>query len=308
MVKTTGNRPPDAKIRITHEHENWDFVVETKTRITRATTLLDRLANMDRPEKMLIITEYVTPPTADMLKEANVPFIHAAGNAYFNEPPLYVFIKGNKPQRKLTTEQPKRLFKPSGLRIIFALLNDPKMLNRPYRDIAKEAGIALGTVGWVLNDLKERHFFLDMGKNQRKFLNFEKLLNRWVEAYPEQLRPKLIRERFRADDPLWWEKIDIREYDAQWGGEVAAAQLTGYLKPEKVIIYTNKNIGKLVLKNRLRKAYHGEVEILNPFWNFNYDLEHQGIVPPLLIYADLLATGDDRNIEAAGILHEKFLT
>jgi len=172
MVKTTGNRPPDAKIRITHEHENWDFVVETKTRITRATTLLDRLANMDRPEKMLIITEYVTPPTADMLKEANVPFIHAAGNAYFNEPPLYVFIKGNKPQRKLTTEQPKRLFKPSGLRIIFALLNDPKMLNRPYRDIAKEAGIALGTVGWVMNDLKKRKFFLDMGKNQRKFFKF----------------------------------------------------------------------------------------------------------------------------------------
>lgn len=308
MVKTTDNHNPDNKVRITHENENWDFVVETKTRITRATALLDRLANMNQPEKTLIITEYATPHTADMLKKANMPFFDAAGNAYFNEPPVYVFIKGNKPQRKLKIERPKRLFKPSGLRIIFALLNDPKMMNRPYRDIAKEAGVALGTVGWVMNDLKERRFFLDMGKNQRKLLNFEKLLNRWVEAYPEQLRPKLIRERFRADDPLWWEKIDIREYDAKWGGEVAAAKLTGYLKPEKVIIFTNKNIGKLVLKNRLRKAYHGEIEILNPFWNFDYDLALQGIVPPLLIYADLLATGDDRNIETAGILHEKFLT
>ena len=145
MVKTTDNHNPDTKVRITHEYENWDFVVETKTRITRATALLNRLANMNQPEKTLIITEYATPHTADMLKKANMPFLDAAGNAYFNEPPVYVFIKGNKPQRKLKTEQPKRLFKPSGLRVIFALLNDPKMLNRPYRDIAKEAGVALGT-------------------------------------------------------------------------------------------------------------------------------------------------------------------
>jgi hypothetical protein len=96
-------------------------------------------------------------------------------------------------------------------------------------------------------------------------------------------------------------------YGACWGGEVAAANLTGYVKPAKVTIYTNEPFGELVLKNRLRKAEQGNVEILTPFWNFKYELEDQDVVPPVLVYADLMATGDLRNIEAAGIIYEKYL-
>jgi len=41
------------------------------------------------------------------------------------------------------------------------------------------------------------------------------------------------------------------------------------------------------------------------FWNFEIDWPHKNMVPPLLIYADLLATGEARNIETARILYEK---
>ena len=37
------------------------------------------------------------------------------------------------------------------------------------------------------------------------------------------------------------------------------------------------------------------------------DVLAQGIAPPLLVYADLMATGDDRNIETAGIIYDKYL-
>jgi hypothetical protein len=298
---------PDGLVQIAHQNTKWHFVVEVKAIVTRATAGMKRLDPLNREEKVLMVTEYVTPPIADLLKELNIFFIDTAGNAYINEPALYVFIKGNKPRLTLKAKTQKRLFKPGGLRVVFTLLNHPEMINKPYRDIAKAADVALGTIGWLIGDLKEMGFCVEIDKRNRKLMNLENLFKRWVEAYPEQLRPKLVRERFETANHNWWKEIDIKAYGACWGGEVAAANLTGYLKPAKVTIYTNEPIGELVLKNRLRKAEQGNVEVLTLFWNFKYELADRDIVPPILIYADLMATGDHRNIEAAGMIYEKYI-
>ena len=297
----------DGLIQIAHQDMQWHFAVEVKARVTRATAGMGKLEPLNREEKMLMVTEYVTPPIADLLKELNIFFIDTAGNAYINEPPLYVFIKGNKPRLTLKDKTQKRLFKPGGLKVVFTLLNHPEMINKPYRDIAKAADVALGTIGWLIKDLKEMGFCIETGKRNRKLVNLKNLFKRWVEAYPEQLRPKLIRERFEATNPNWWKEINLKAYGACWGGEVAAANLTGYLKPAKATIYTNEPIGELVLKNRLRKAEQGNVEILTLFWNFTYELADRDIVPPILVYADLMATGDHRNIETAAIIYEKYI-
>jgi len=298
---------PDGLVQITHQNMQWHLAVEVKARVTRATAGMEKLDPLNREEKVLMVTEYVTPPIADLLKELNLFFIDTAGNAYINEPPLYVFIKGNRPQLTLKAEPRKRLFKPGGLRVVFALLNNPIMINKPYRDIAKAADVALGTIGWLIRDLKGMGFCIEIGKRNRKLMNLKNLFKRWVEAYPEQLRPKLIRERFETANHNWWKEINIKEYGALWGGEVAAANLTGYLKPANVTIYTNEPLGKLVLKNRLRKVKQGNVEILAPFWNFKFEFGDRGIAPPILVYADLMATGDHRNIEAAGMIYEKYI-
>jgi hypothetical protein len=97
------------------------------------------------------------------------------------------------------------------------------------------------------------------------------------------------------------------DYHACWGAEVAAAKLTKRLKPERVVIYADEPPGKLIIENKLRKTADGDVEILKPFWKFDYQLADRGVVPPLLVYADLIATGDVRNIETAGIIYDKYL-
>jgi hypothetical protein len=51
----------------------------------------------------------------------------------------------------------------------------------------------------------------------------------------------------------------------------------------------------------------GDIEILKPFWRFDHEFAALGIAPPLLIYADLMATGDDRNIETAEVIYDKYL-
>jgi hypothetical protein len=297
----------DGRVRIDHQDMHCCFAVKAKKRVTRTMVALEKTQPMMQAQDCILVTEYVTPPIADLMKMMGLFFMDTAGNIYINKPPLYVFIKGNKPPKDLKAISTKRLFKPAGLKVVFALLNDPEMVNRSYRQIAALTNVALGTVNWIFTDLKEMGFLVEMGRRKRKLTNRLTLLNRWVEAYPDQLRPKLAIERFRADHSHWWKDVEIADYDACWGGEVAAAKVTKHLKPEKVIIYAPETPGKLIIENQLRKATAGEIEILKPFWKFDHELIELGIVPPLLVYADLMVTGDDRNIETAGIIHDKYL-
>ncbi len=306
-VPKAGNVYPDGLVRIDHKDMRWDFAIHSKARVTRATVAMEKMKPTLPGQDCILVTEYATPPMADLMKEIGVLFMDTAGNAYINKPPLYVFIKGNKRPENLKPAPMKRLFKPAGLKVVFALLNHPEMVEWPYRRIADRTDVALGTVDWIFRDLKEMGFLLEMGKRKRKITNPLTLLKRWVEAYPEQLRPKFGLGRFKADAPDWWKDIDITGYNACWGGEVAAAKLTSQLKPEKVIIYAPEPPGRLIIEQKLRKTTAGDIEILKPFWRFDHEFAALGIAPPLLIYADLMATGDDRNIETAEIIYDNYL-
>ena len=146
-----------------------------------------------------------------------------------------------------------------------------------------------------------------MGKRGRRLANKAKLIERWVTTYPELLRPKLVLGRYRAVDRDWWKHAPFQNFQAWWGGEVAAAKLTKYLKPEQVTIYIKGKPAELLLTNKLKKDPNGDVELLEAFWQINYDWPHTELAPPLLIYADLLATGDARNIETAMMIYEQEL-
>ena len=293
-------------VRFAHEDKEWEFKAEVKLRVNRATIALMK-HQMKFAGNGLLVTEYVNPELAEIMRNQGIPFIDGAGNAFINASPLYIFIKGEKPDKAEKAEPVKRLFRPGGMKLIFALLNNPGMEKATYRDMAKAAKVALGTVDFAITELKELGFLIDLGKKGRRLLNTERLLRRWVEAYPENLKPKLVQERFRTDTRNWWKHIQPVEFGALWGGEIAATELTGYLKPEIYTVYTDQLAGKLIFKFKFQKDPSGNVEILMPFWNFKWELAEKGLVPPLLIYADLMATGDARAIEAAEIIYDKYI-
>jgi hypothetical protein len=297
---------PEGLIRIDHQDRRWEFVVQARPRMTRTVLAMEKTQATTLHQDCILVTEYVTPPMADLLKTLGLFFMDAAGNGYIEKPPLFIFIKGNKAPENVRPAPTKRLFKPAGLKVVFALLNVPAMVDWPYREIAAITDVALGTVNWIFKDLKEMGFLVEMGGRQRKLTNVLSLRKRWVEGYPDQLRPKLGIERLKADQSDWWKDVDIRKYGACWGGEVAAAKLTKHLKPEKVIIYAHQLPGKLIIEKKLRKTTDGDIEVLKPFWKFDHELIDAGIAPPLLIYTDLMATGDDRNIETAGIIYDRY--
>lgn len=296
-------RQIDAVVNLRGKGMKVRFLAEVKPRLTKANLLLTLMV-WKPEEKLLLITDYVNPFMAEELRNKGIAFIDAAGNAYINEPPVYVYVKGNKQIGELPKRVKTRAFQATGLKVLFAFLCKPELLNAPYREIARAADVALGTVGWVLTDLRDGGYLVDMGKRGRRLRQKKQLVDRWVTTYPEVLRPKLIRARYTADNAYWWKDADIREFHACWGGEVAAAKLTRYLKPEFVTVYAKDRPEKLIIKNKLKKDPDGNVEILDAFW----ETEDKELAPPLLIYADLIATGDARNIETARMIYEKELT
>ena len=297
---------PDVVITITVNGEILRFQAIVKTNITPAAigAVIGRL-NPVFP-KGLLLTRYVTPNMAEELREKGVQFLDTVGNAYLNAPPLFVFVKGNRPDVAVSGEKTKRAFRPSGLQVLFALLVQPGLVTEPYREIASVADVALGTVNWVMRDLKELGYLVDMGSRGRRLIRKAELLDRWVTTYPDQLRPKLLLGRFRAANSNWQKEAgNLTSFGACWGGEPAAASMTGLLKPQSATIYTREGVDAIIMQNKLRKDPQGDVDILKAFWNVAMQKKYGDQAPPLVVYADLLATADPRNIEIAKVIYEQ---
>lgn len=282
---------------------------EIKARLTPA-NLGPVLAQLKRlPGPALLVTPYMTPPMAERLKAQDIPFIDAAGNAYLRTPDTFIYVTGRKPAAPAEMGRPVRVFRATGLRIVFALLCRPELVAAPYREIAEQAGVALGSVNIALKELEQLGFLRTHKDKGRVLEQRERLLSTWVEAYPRELRPRLKPRRFRVDNPDWWKDMDLAPFDLWLGGEAAAAVLTKYLRPERVTLYGGGRFAELARHIRPAKDEHGNLELLDAFWHFETEQAVPGhrLVPPLLVYADLVATADARNLETAEMIRERYL-
>ena len=184
------------------------------------------------------------------------------------------------------------------------MLCQPALAEATYRDLARAAGVALGAVGPVVGDLQARGFLVQ--RENKTLTNTQKLIEEWVTRFPDTLRPKLLRGRYQADrDRLL--ALDLRVHHGYWGGEVAGQRLTGYLKPERFTVYLEGEQKTLLTQARMRLDPNGNTEVLQAFWNLPADEKYADVVPPLLAYADLMATEDGRNLETARLIYEQFL-
>jgi len=232
-----------------------------------------------------------------------LPFIDTAGNAYLEGPGLFIYVVG-RPRPAERHEGNFRALNPAGLQIAFALACRPELLQTTYREIAARVGVALGTVGPVLKDLEGRGYLRFRKGLDRKLLDPPRMIEEWVTHYPVTLRPKLNPRRFQADAERL-HQTDLAQLYAYWGGEPAAEKLTRYLKPAQFTIYAREPIARLVAAAQMRTDVVGNVEVLDAFWHFEDDKDFPDVVPPILAYADLLATHDGRNAEAARMIYEQ---
>jgi hypothetical protein len=304
--KLRADRRPDAVIQIHGNGRRTQFLAQVKA-VDRAVALatakqqLEALGNHG-----ILIAPYLTPELATHCRHTlDLNFLDTAGNAYVRAPGLFVFVRGERaPTLRATAMGRGGGGTTTALRVVLAHISKPDHIKAPNRDIVAAANVALGAVGWVFFDLQQRGYITGgLRKRNRHLLEGARLLDEWVTNFPIRLRPKLNPRRLHAPDPGWWQEAQL-EAGARWGGEIAAAKLTNYLKPATCTIYIDpphrdKALATLVKQHRLRADPNGNVELLDTFWNFDLPGTPPDLVPPLLVYADLLATLDPRNLEVA---------
>jgi hypothetical protein len=166
--------------------------------------------------------------------------------------------------------------------------------------------VSAGSIGWVFRDLRDSGYLVDDGQT-RLLVDRSDLLQKWVVGYTDRLHPKLRRRTFTVADRGWWQSYRLDVSCQLWGGETAAAKLTGFLKPLITTVYSSPDAHDLILNADLRLDPDGDVQIVTPFWKDWSSVAHDDCVHPLLVYADLVASGIDRNMEAAQRIYARYL-
>lgn len=255
----------------------------------------------------VVVTPNATKEVMNYMRDAGINIIDLAGKAFIKHNGIFIFSQEKYHKIRRTAKSSSIVFNEAGIKIIFACLSVANLIGLNYRSIAEQSDTSLGSVSRVVDALKSLGYVLEKKNNNRILVRKNELLNRWCIAYAEILRPKLIIGHYTCENSYWWKAVKINEYNAMWSGEVAAAKLTRNLKPEFVTIYTEKFSPKLQLKHKIRTDSKGEILVLKKFWHFEYLNKNQGLAPHLLIYADLITTGDERNDEVAQEIKNKFI-
>jgi len=281
------------------------FIVDVKPEITQGNKgiVLQQLKDASREENLpvLLITKYIPSAIAKSFVEEGINYIDAAGNCNIQQNNLLLIIEGKKIERLPKTNQ-ARAFQEAGVKLIYCLLVHPDNINRSFRELSELSQISLGSVSAIMQELVDSKFLLKT-KNKKVLKNKIDLLKRWVIAYNDVLRPKLLLKRMNyinKSEYLNWSNLNLSIVSEKtlWGGEYAAGIITQNLTPANFTIYTDKmwqSVGKSL---KLIPDDNGKVEILRLFYN----AEKGNTVSPLLVYADLMGSGDSRNIEAAEII------
>jgi len=243
------------------------------------------------PATAILFADFVNPVMAEKFRQRSISFIDCAGNMSIKNKQFNYYVKGKKSVRLRNKRVRGRAFNSAGLKLIFAMFNQPQFLHASYRDISNKVNIALGSVGPVIDDLYASGYILDDG--ERRLVNKKRLYERWVDGYLEKLRPKQIMACYTSDDDKWWQKANPAEFQGLWGGEVIIAKATPFMMPESITLYFSSDIKQKDFADYcgLRKDDDGEICVYKNFWSpvFAGDDNDEGL-SPMIVYADIVAS------------------
>ena len=256
---------------------------------------------------LLVIGPRIHESSAVTFRARGIWYIDDAGNAYLRHPELVIDVRGRRGLTSMPRDGhlevgPTNPFTPKRAQVGLALLSSPGLADAPFREIADRAGVSVGMAKGALDTLATAGFIEHLG-SRRRLIRADELLNLWVSAYPGGLAKAGTLLIARGDIDNWSPPYGI---DFAISGEQA---LQGAIKhPETLVLYVHSyvhNDGRrrppreLMMDNRWHRDPHGNVVIRELFWRDLPGINNVGTAPPVLVYADLLASREPRQIEVA---------
>lgn len=281
------------------------FPVVLKSTVFKA-QLAELYRALQQNKRLMVIAGKINPGIREQLRKWRMGYLDSAGNVYLNSGDYFIFIDGQKDYP--AAAQPKRrLFTKTSIRIVLHLLAAPKIQQLTYREIAEALDVSLGSITNTMQQLKGQGFLLKTSSSGWYLHDKEKLLKEWITTYAEMLKPDLLAGRFRfATREQNWEGIELPA-DTYWGGEPAACLLTRYLRPAEWTLYSSQGFQSLMKSLHLLPDDDGNVWVYQKFWSEALLPPKNNTAPELLVYSDLIASGEQRNLETAQKLYDEFI-
>ncbi len=269
------------------------------------------LAANAKDHRVLLITDHLGTATIQACRRTGMACADLDGNMYLHLGAVRIDV-GGRPRTVSKDLVPVRgassaLTTRSGVQVLFVLLADPASVDLPMRDLAAASATALGSVSTVFRELTAQNYLSTRADGRRQLHRTARLFDRWVEGYRVRLHPKLAIGSYQTDTARWWTSADvaIRKAGAQWGGETAAWHMDRHLLPAQGVLYADAIPTRLLAQYRMRppREASANVALRRRFWNVA-DWNKSVTVPSPLVYADLVASEDPRQVEAAVRLRE----
>lgn len=241
------------------------------------------------PGKVILFADFINPVMAEKFHRNSIMFVDCAGNVFIKNTRFNVFEKYKKPSRIRQKRVRGRAFNTAGLKLIFAIFNQPQFLQATYRDISNKVNIALGSVGPVMDDLHASGYILDEG--EKRLVNKKRLFERWVDGYLEKLRPKQIMACYSSDNENWWQDAKPMDFHGLWGGEVVIAKSTPFMVPESISLYFSSQVkqDEFARYYGLEKNDDGNICVYKSFWAPSYaGDDNANNLSPMIVYADIV--------------------
>lgn len=305
-VRNKKDKETDGIIDLKIDNNKYTLYTEVKTELRNyQLPQIEKIAKLYSP--FLIVAERIFPTTKEALRINNINYLEGNGNIFLKSEDVYVWIDNEKPVPK-TKVKVINAFTKTGLKIILQFLLDNTLVNLPYRQIAAITDTSIANINYVINGLMNGGFLIKIDKRTFNLINKKELLEKWMVAYEERLKPKMLIGRFhflKEEDFKNWKNLSLKTDESYWGGEPGGNLLTNHLKPELLTVYTTQSRADLIKKYRLVPDEKGNLEIYRKFWNDNH--VNWNIAPPILVYADLMNTGDRRCIETAQKVYNEYI-
>ncbi|MGB3414959.1 MAG: type IV toxin-antitoxin system AbiEi family antitoxin [Microbacteriaceae bacterium] len=254
----------------------------------------------------LILGQRISAKSAEIFRTLGINFLDQAGNMFMRFDDVLIDIRGRRLAKSpesneyQTAISSSNLFSEKRSQVIFSLLSWPDLMNSPIRKIAETARVSVGQVQSTLTLLSSAGFIENTLYNEgKRFLLRKNLIDQWVAAYPIGLGTKLKINSFYGD--ISWMKNSADD-EILFSGEWVIPEL---IRPITLTMYTNQSVAHLALKYRWRTDHKPNIFVRRQFWKHPAEKSdfpvrfETNTVPPLLIYADLLASGEPRQISAA---------
>ena len=301
----------ELRVKLARPRGHHHYLVQAKrTHLSYALVdgLLGRLREVEMP--WVLFAPNIATPMGRYLAERQVSYVDAIGNLHLlgaGGRDLLVHVEGKTPRREVSG---RGMRLPAHL-VSFALLARRSLRQESIRAIAQATGVSKSAVADHLQRLSEQGFLVKTREGP-SLLRTGELLDRWVSAYLDVVRPRWFRGRFHAqaaDVDALERQIQIGLSGLTWalGGGAAAWRMTHYHRGEETIVHVAGAPQDLAARLRALPSDDGNLVILDSLMPLAFEGVEPHLAHPLLVYAEMLTSRDPRTRGAAEAIRRQFL-